>query len=170
MQDAKPPPGGRFRPCTEDSARIGPDNALCPGIFPLIAGRFVKPCPALIDHILEKIMGKDPDRRIDELEKRMTRNVAELNKINQRTHDEIMKLDKRVKTQESRESKNVGDLNKVNQRTHDEIRQTQKQLKALNDRVTKAVQELNKINQRAHDEIIALGKTVRDLEKRISTK
>jgi hypothetical protein len=67
------------------------------------------------------------ERTVNELEKRLSKNVSEQNKV----CDLIAKLEKRVKALEERVTKNTTDQNRVNQRAHDEIAKLDRRVKRL---------------------------------------
>lgn len=90
-------------------------------------------------------MPEDVGRQISALEKRMDAYVKDQNKVNQKTHDNVIRR--------------IDDLNKVNQRTHDQIVKLEKRMDAY-------VRDQNKVNQKAYNHISQLEKRFIKLEKK----
>jgi len=89
-------------------------------------------------------MGRDIEKQVADLERLLNRFIKHSEKVNQRTHDEILGR--------------MNDQNKVNQKAYDHITKMEK-------RFDTNLKDQNKVNQKAYDHVAKLEKRFAKLEK-----
>ena len=105
-------------------------------------------------------MAKDIERRVADLEARLNSAIKQLNTVNQKTHDEIVKLSNRL-------DRTVSDLNSVNQKTHDHVTKLERSFHKLESQTHKIEKVANpKVQERSLQQLVDKALSVYDKSRK----